>query len=270
MKINLDLPTGSGAPEVVRKAMVADLDAAVYPRKLIVPYGEIVHNRIMLEIFRGCTRGCRFCQAGMIYRPIRERSIDKLMELADGLVGSTGYAEISLMSLSSGDYSCLPELAHRMVERYSARRVRISLPSQRIDAVLTDTLKETQKVKKTALTLAPEAGTQRLRDVINKGVTEADLMRSVTDAFDQGWSAVKLYFMIGLPTETDEDVLGIADLAQKVRRCYFSVPKERRAPGLRITVSASVSLTSRAVSFTPESCGFGSTSENTAVICGAD
>ncbi len=231
---------GSGAPKVVRKALVTDLNGAVYPEKLIVPYGEIVHNRIMLEIFRGCTRGCRFCQSGMIYRPIRERSVDRLMQMAEELVRSTGYDEISLMSLSSGDYSCLPELAHRMVDRFAARRVRISLPSQRIDAVLTDTLKETQKVKKTALTLAPEAGTQRLRDVINKGVTEADLMRSVTDAFDQGWSAVKLYFMIGLPTETDEDVLGIADLAAKVRRCYFSVPKERRAPGLRITVSASV------------------------------
>ena len=231
---------GSGAPALVKKAMVLDLNEAVYPEKLIVPYGEIVHNRIMLEIFRGCTRGCRLCQAGMIYRPIRERSIDRLMALADKLVSSTGYDEISLMSLSSGDYSCLPELAHQMVEKFAARRVKISLPSQRIDNVLTDTLKETQKVRKTALTLAPEAGTQRLRDVINKGVTEADLIRSVTDAFDQGWSAVKLYFMLGLPTETDEDVLGIADLAEKVRRCYFSIPKERRAPGLRITVSASV------------------------------
>ena len=231
---------GSGAPEVVKKALVKDLDSTTYPEKLIVPYGEIIHNRIMLEIFRGCTRGCRFCQAGMIYRPVRERSVEHLMQMADSLVSSTGYDEISLMSLSSGDYSCLPELAHRMVERFAARRVRISLPSQRIDTVLTDTLKETQKVKKTALTLAPEAGTQRLRDVINKGVTEADLIRSVTDAFEQGWSAVKLYFMLGLPTETDEDVLGIADLAEKVRRCYFSVPKERRAPGLRITVSASV------------------------------
>ena len=230
----------SNAPAVVKKAMVKDLNAADYPETLIVPYGEIVHNRIMLEIFRGCTRGCRFCQAGMLYRPIRERSMPRLMELAEKLVSSTGYDEISLMSLSSGDYSCLPELAHQMVEKFAKKRVKISLPSQRIDAVLTDTLKETQKVRKTALTLAPEAGTQRLRDVINKGVTEEDLVRSVTDAFEQGWSAVKLYFMIGLPTETDEDVLGIADLARKVRACYFSVPKEKRAPGLRITVSASV------------------------------
>ena len=231
---------GSGAKPLVYKALVNDLTAADYPDKLIVPYGEVVHDRIMLEIFRGCTRGCRFCQAGMIYRPVRERSMNRLLEIADKLVNATGFDEISLMSLSSGDYSCLPELAHEMVTRFLERRVKISLPSQRIDAFLKDTLKETQKVRKTALTLAPEAGTQRLRDVINKGVTEEDLMRAVTDAFEEGWSAVKLYFMIGLPTETDEDVLGIADLAAKVRKCYFSVPKEKRSPGLRITVSASV------------------------------
>ena len=138
---------GSGAPEVVYKALETDLDAVDYPDKMIVPYGEIVHNRIMLEIFRGCTRGCRFCQAGMIYRPIRERTVDHLIAMAEHLVDATGYDEISLMSLSSGDYSCLPELAHRMVEKFAARRVKISLPSQRIDTVLTDTLKETQKVR---------------------------------------------------------------------------------------------------------------------------
>jgi len=231
---------GSGAKELVFKALVNDLTAADYPEKLIVPYGEVVHDRIMLEIFRGCTRGCRFCQAGMVYRPVRERSMDRLLEIADKLVKATGFDEISLMSLSSGDYPCLPELAHEMITRYMNKRVKISLPSQRIDTFLKDTLKETQKVRKTALTLAPEAGTQRLRDVINKGVTEEDLIRAVTDAFEEGWSAVKLYFMIGLPTETDEDVLGIADLAEKVRKAYFSVPKDKRAPGLRITVSASV------------------------------
>ena len=231
---------GTGAKELVFKALVNDLTSTDYPEKLIVPYGEVVHDRIMLEIFRGCTRGCRFCQAGMIYRPVRERNMDTLLEIAEKLVKATGFDEISLMSLSSGDYSCLPELAHEMITRFMKKRVKISLPSQRIDAFLKDTLKETQKVRKTALTLAPEAGTQRLRDVINKGVTEEDLIRAVTDAFEEGWSAVKLYFMIGLPTETDEDVLGIADLAEKVRKCYFSVPKEKRSPGLRITVSASV------------------------------
>ncbi|MGI6173877.1 MAG: TIGR03960 family B12-binding radical SAM protein [Christensenellales bacterium] len=231
---------GSGAPPVVYKALVNDLTAADYPEKLIVPYGEVVHNRIMLEIFRGCTKGCRFCQAGMIYRPVRERSMERLLEIAEKLTAATGYDEISLMSLSSGDYSCLPELATELIERYEEKRVKISLPSLRIDSVVKDTLAATQQVRKTALTLAPEAGTQRLRDVINKGVTEEDLMRAVSDAFEQGWSAIKLYFMLGLPTETDEDVDGIADLAEKVRKCYFQVPKERRAPGLRITVSASV------------------------------
>ena len=231
---------GTGAPEVCFKAMVNDLTAADYPEQLIVPYGEVVHNRIMLEIFRGCTRGCRFCQAGMVYRPVRERSMDRLLELAEKLVNATGYDEISLMSLSSGDYSCLPELAKEMVQRFYEKRVSISLPSQRIDNFLTDTLKETQKVHKTGLTLAPEAGTQRLRDVINKGVTEEDLMRSVREAFENGWSSVKLYFMLGLPTETDEDAMGIVDLAEKVRQVYFSIPKGQRAPGLHITVSASV------------------------------
>ena len=237
---NLSPKVGTGARPLVMKALVNELDTADYPDKLIVPYGEVVHNRIMLEIFRGCTRGCRFCQAGMIYRPVRERSVERLLDLADKLVKQTGYDEISLMSLSSGDYSCLPELARDMITRFLQKRVKISLPSMRIDSVIGDTLKETQKVRKSALTLAPEAGTQRLRDVINKGVTEDDLVRSVSDAFAQGWSAVKLYFMIGLPTETDEDVLGIVDLAQKVQRCYFAQPKEKRAPGLRITVSASV------------------------------
>ena len=231
---------GSGAPEIVRKAVVVDLDAAQYPETLIVPYGEVVHNRIMLEIFRGCTRGCRFCQAGMIYRPVRERSLDRLTDLAEKLVRSTGYDEISLMSLSSGDYSRITDLARAMTQRFEHQRVKVSLPSLRIDSILKDALGETQKVRKSALTLAPEAGTQRLRDVINKGVTEEDLMRSVREAFEAGWSAVKLYFMLGLPTETDEDVDGIADLARKVTRCYFTLPKEKRAPGLRVTVSASV------------------------------
>ena len=231
---------GSGVKPVIFKALVNDLTPADYPEQLIVPYGEVVHNRIMLEIFRGCTRGCRFCQAGMIYRPVRERSMDRLLELAEKLVNATGYDEISLMSLSSGDYSCLPELAHEMVSKFIEKRVAVSLPSLRIDSVLKDTLKETQRVKKTSLTLAPEAGTQWLRDVINKGVTEENLTDTVRAAIEQGWSSVKLYFMLGLPTETDEDVDGIADLARKVTQVYFSLPKGQRAPGLRVTVSASV------------------------------
>ena len=233
-------PLEEGVPATVRRRVVPDLDGAEYPDTLPVPFTEIVFDRITLEIMRGCTRGCRFCQAGMIYRPVRERSVKTLLKQAEALEKSTGYEEISLSSLSSGDYTCLKELIESLMERFEDRRVSVSLPSMRIDNIVKQSLEETKRVKKSGLTLAPEAGTQRLRDVINKGVTEEDLVRSVTDAFEQGWSAVKLYFMLGLPTETDEDVLGIADLAEKVRKCYFSIPKERRAPGLRITVSASV------------------------------
>ncbi len=229
-----------GAPERVKKCVITDLDHAAYPEKMYVPYSEIVFDRIMLEIMRGCTRGCRFCQAGILYRPVRERSKERLIELADKLVKSTGYEEISLSSLSSGDYSCLPELAGELIERFRKYRVSISLPSLRLDSVVKQTLEETQKVKKSSLTFAPEAGTQRLRDVINKGVTKADLVEKATDAFMGGWSSVKLYFMMGLPTETNEDLDGIGELAAAVRDAYFTVPKEKRAKGLRITCSASV------------------------------
>ncbi len=232
-------PNDPAAPATVKKCVVTDLDAAYYPREFPVPYTEVVFDRIMLEIMRGCTRGCRFCQAGMLYRPVRERSLETLRSLARDLEKATGYEEISLSSLSSGDYSCLPELIRALMKDLEKERVSISLPSLRIDSVLKESLEETQKVRKTSLTFAPEAGTQRLRDVINKGVTEEDLMEKVTDAFSSGWSAVKLYFMIGQPTETDADLDGIADLAAKVVRCYFSVPKDRRAKGLRVTVSAS-------------------------------
>ena len=228
-----------GAPEKVRKCVVTDLNTAYYPMEIPVPYTEIIHDRIMLEIMRGCTRGCRFCQAGMLYRPVRERSLDRLMELAVSLEKSTGYEDISLSSLSSGDYTCLAELIRDLLRRFKQEHVSISLPSLRIDSILKESLEETQKERKTSLTFAPEAGTQRLRDVINKGVTESDLIEKVTDAFQGGWSSVKLYFMIGLPTETCEDLDGMADLCQKVNRCYFTVPKDQRAKGLRITASAS-------------------------------
>ncbi len=232
-------PNHPAAPARVKKCVVTDLDGAYYPRAFPVPYTDVVFDRIMLEIMRGCTRGCRFCQAGMLYRPVRERSLETLRGLARDLERATGYEEISLSSLSSGDYTCLPELIRALMKDMERERVSISLPSLRIDSVLKESLEETQKARKTSLTFAPEAGTQRLRDVINKGVTEADLIEKVTDAFSSGWSSVKLYFMIGLPTETDEDLDGIADLAQKVVRCYFSVPKDRRAKGLRVVVSAS-------------------------------
>lgn len=233
-------PNCPEAPEKVLKAIVTDLDSVIYPRDIPVPYTEIIHDRIMLEIMRGCTRGCRFCEAGMLYRPVRERSLEHLVELASSLEKTTGYEEISLSSLSSGDYTCLAELIRELLKRMEGKHVSISLPSLRLDSVLKESLEETQKERKTSLTFAPEAGTQRLRDVINKGVTEADLMEKVTDAFQGGWSSVKLYFMMGLPTETDEDLDGIADLARKVVSAYFAVPKGQRAKGLRVTCSASV------------------------------
>ncbi len=232
-------PKEEGVPRTVVKNMVADLDKAEYPESVIVPFMEIVHDRINIEVLRGCTRGCRFCQAGMIYRPVRERSVERLLELARKLVDETGYEEISLSSLSTGDYSCLPQLAHELMERFEEQKVALSLPSLRLDSELKETLKETQKVRKTSLTYAMEAGTQRLRDVINKGITEEDLMTSVTDAFAGGWSSVKLYFMFGLPTETEEDLRGIADLAGKVVRQYFETPRNVRAKGLRVHCSAS-------------------------------
>lgn len=234
-------PIDDAAPATVKKRVVKDLSKAVYPDAIPVPYTEIVHDRMVLEIMRGCTRGCRFCQAGMLYRPVRERSMERLLELAEKLQQSTGYEEMSLSSLSSGDFSCLPQLISALMEKYKSKRVSVSLPSMRIDNIVKQSLEETQQVKKSGLTLAPEAGTQRLRDVINKGVTEEDLIRSVTDAFQCGWSSVKLYFMMGLPTETDEDLRGIGDLAKKVVDAYYRVPKEQRSKnGVRVTASASV------------------------------
>lgn len=232
-------PNCPEAPERVMKAIVTDLDSAYFPTDIPVPYTEIVHDRIMLEIMRGCTRGCRFCEAGMLYRPVRERSKEKLVELARALEANTGYEEISLSSLSSGDYTCLADLIRQLLKDFKEQHVSISLPSLRLDSVLKESLEETQKEHKTSLTFAPEAGTQRLRDVINKGVTEEDLMGKVNDAFNGGWNSVKLYFMIGLPTETFEDLDGMVDLARKVSKAYFMVPKEKRAKGLRIVVSAS-------------------------------
>ena len=232
-------PTEEGVPRTVVKNMVADLDKAEYPESVIVPFMEIVHDRINIEVLRGCTRGCRFCQAGMIYRPVRERSVEHILDLAKKLIDETGYEEITLSSLSTGDYTCLPQLAHELMERFAEKRVALSLPSLRLDSNLKQTLEETQKVRKSSLTYAMEAGTQRLRDVSNKGITEENLTSSVGDAFASGWSSVKLYFMFGLPTETFEDLDGIADLASKVVRKYFETPKNVRAKGLRVNCSAS-------------------------------
>ena len=227
------------ASDRITRRIVRDLDKSEFTGDLIVPYMNIVHDRIALELFRGCTRGCRFCQAGFIYRPIRERKMSTLIDYADKQISCTGYDEISLFSLSSGDYTKIHEIVPEILERYSKDRVSVSLPSLRIDSFIKDDLEKIQQVRKTGLTFAPEAGTQRLRDVINKGVDEDDLLRAVDDAFRSGWHGVKLYFMIGLPTETDEDILGIAELARKVSRTFYAMPKELRGKGLRCTVSAS-------------------------------
>ncbi len=223
----------------IRKRFVHNLEDSYFPDDLVIPYSQTVHDRIPFEIFRGCGRGCRFCQAGMIYRPTRDKSVNCIESGIETLVKSTGYEEVSLLSLSSGDYPEIETLIHDLVKTYESQRVSVALPSLRIDSVSVDMLEEIQKVRKTGITLAPEAGTQRMRDVINKGVTEDDLISTVTEAFTKGWGHIKLYFMIGLPTETDEDVLGIADLAEKVVDAYFAQPKETRNKSCQVVVSTS-------------------------------
>jgi radical SAM family uncharacterized protein len=232
-------PVKEGMPAKVTKRIIENLDEACYPERVVLPYLKIVHDRVMLEVFRGCTRGCRFCQAGMIYRPVREKSVERLTELTKKLLASTGYEEISLASLSTSDYSRLQEIVRHLVDEYEKDRIGVSLPSLRLDNFTLELIEEIQKVRKTGLTFAPEAGTQRLRDVINKGLTEADLINAVEKAFGLGWSTVKLYFMISLPTETFEDVDGIADLTNKVVDEYYKLDKENRGKGLTVTVSAS-------------------------------
>ncbi|SHJ46911.1 radical SAM family uncharacterized protein [Hathewaya proteolytica DSM 3090] len=233
-------PRYSDVPEKIKKRIISKLDKVDFPDKLLVPYTEIVHDRVTLEAFRGCTRGCRFCQAGMIYRPVREKSTETLVEQAGKLIKATGYDDVSLISLSICDYSNIQELIKQLTEKYGSEKVGVSLPSIRIDSLFVDVLNEIQKVRKTGLTLAPEAGTQRMRDIINKGVSEEDLINSVHTAFTQGWATIKLYFMVGLPYETREDVLGIADLGQKVVEEYFKVPKNVRKKGLRVTISSAI------------------------------
>lgn len=229
-------PLADNVPATVQKRVVKDLNTVDFPTAPIVPFGEIVHDRIMLEVFRGCSRGCRFCHAGMVYRPVRERKPEVLKELARKLVDNTGYNEISLVSLSTADYSCLAPLIHDLIREFKEDKVSVSLPSLRIDSFSVDIAKEVQAVRKSGLTFAPEAGSQKMRDIINKGVTEEDLMNAVGAAFASGWSSVKLYFMIGLPGETDEDVLAIAALAKKVQYKYYEVTGKR---GAKVTVSAS-------------------------------
>ena len=228
-------PNDESAPPAALRRIVDDFENAFYPTKPVVPYIEAVHDRVMLEILRGCTRGCRFCQAGYVYRPVRERSVSKLCALAKETVANTGYDEISLTSLSSGDYSRLPELLKEMQESFKGEMVTCSLPSLRLDSFSVETVSD--EMRRTSLTFAPEAGSQRLRDVINKNVTQEDFRRTMRTVFEAGYNAVKLYFMLGLPTETDEDIAGIAQLAQICADIYSEIRGTRR--GLKIVVSTS-------------------------------
>ena len=227
------------ANSIIKKRIIKDLDSLTYPEKWIVPYLNIVHDRVMLEIFRGCIRGCRFCQAGYIYRPVREKSREKVEKLAESLINNTGYEEISLTSLSTSDYREFHPLAQNLISKFKPRNVSISLPSLRTDSISLQLLEEVSNVRKSGFTIAPEAGTQRLRDVINKGLSEEEIINACRFAFKSGWSTIKLYFMIGLPTETYEDLQGIVDLANKIVDTYYEIPKTERAKGLSVTVSAS-------------------------------
>ena len=232
-------PNHPSARKTLKKAIVTDMDNIYYPQKQLVPLIDVVHDRVTLELFRGCIRGCRFCQAGFVYRPVREKRAETLLEQAKKLVEASGHEEISLISLSTSDFTCFPQLANGLLEEFAKQEVSISLPSLRIDAFSLDLMEKIQEVRKSSLTFAPEAGSQRLRDVINKNLTEEDILKGCELAFSGGWTRVKLYFMIGLPTETSEDLKAIAELSEKIVEKYYQQPKEKRPKPVQVVASSS-------------------------------